>query len=73
MEKDEHLKRNRNSHSMFGLCFFIQFKNNLKSEATSLFDVQCSMLDVHLSKISVECSVLGVCFLTKESAHGQTT
>jgi len=32
--------------SVLGVCFFIRCWNNLRSGATSLFDVGCSMFDV---------------------------
>ncbi|PQP34914.1 hypothetical protein C6A37_05260 [Desulfobacteraceae bacterium SEEP-SAG9] len=36
----------------FDIGFFIRFYNNLSSEATSLFDVRCSMFDVGRSSLA---------------------
>jgi len=47
----EGLKRKRNSHSKSDIGFFIRFYNNLRSGATSLFDVRCSMFDVGRSSL----------------------
>jgi len=43
--KKQSLKKNE-LLSVLGVCFFIRCWNNLKSRATSLFDVRCSMFDV---------------------------
>jgi len=41
------MKRKRNSHLRFDIGFLKTNKIKLLSEATSLFDVRCSMFDVH--------------------------
>jgi len=45
-ERSRRAEKRQKQAVKFDIGFFIRFYNNLSSEATSLFDVRCSMFDV---------------------------